>query len=138
MLIQAHARSAKGADDTKRKHTFQFGGRLHTFTLNDAGHMVGEVTDPALIKRLLSLPEGYREYKPDATGSVEVDEGDEGADLASPFVLSIGDGDETVDLRDLNKADLVAFAKENELDIPAALNKADYAQAIVDALNPKI
>lgn len=127
MLIHAHART--------KPHTVEFNGRKYKFSPNDEGHVVAEINDKPTVERLLLLSEGYRVY-----AVVRLEPEPEDTEV-SPFVISIGGGDgseatESLDLRTLTKAQLVAFAAENELkDIKPDLKVDDYRQAIVNALN---
>ena len=103
-------------------HTVEAAGLKLKFEPNAEGHVVCEVPEGPALERLLELAEGYvlhgelpRKAEPDE----DYDE------PLSKYVLTRGDNDETVDLRALDRAGLLAFIAEQELDYKPRANAAD-------------
>lgn len=90
------------------------------FQANEKGHIVAEVKEKRVADRLLSISEGYRVYD---DIPLEVEE-DDAPIQTSPYLLT-QEGDDgrevTVDLRTLDRAELVKFCADN--DIPAPHHK---------------
>jgi hypothetical protein len=104
-LVHAYRRDAP--------HQVDFGAIKFDFAANDAGHQVCEVPDGPELARLLEITEGYVRYGdvPDEPSAAEDDDA-----MASKFIITSGDDDQAVDLRKLDRAGLLAFIEEQELD----------------------
>ena len=111
-----------------RPHTVELGGKSFKFAANEDGHQVCDVPEGPALERLLELAEGYVAYGqvlPTAPGD------DEDAPL-SKYVLTRNENDDTIDLRLLDRAGLLAFIAEQELSYTPRANTPD------DTLRDKI
>jgi hypothetical protein len=83
------------------------------FAPDAEGNVVCAVPDGPAVDLLLNISEAYRVFGAAPEGSTGDD--DENQDAGSRYILSHGEGDETLDLRTLTKAALLDFARENEI-----------------------
>jgi hypothetical protein len=95
-----------------KPHQADFGAVKFDFAANASGHYVCDVPDGPELARLLEITEGYVLY-----GDVPAAPSDAGEDdvMASKLIITSGD-DQAVDLRKLDRAGLLAFIEEQELD----------------------
>lgn len=96
-----------------RPHQADFGAVKFDFAANEAGHYVCDVPEGPELARLLEITEGYVLYGA-VPGSQDEEAEDEG--LSSKFIITSGDDDQAIDLRKLDRAGLLAFIEEQELD----------------------
>lgn len=104
-------------------HTCQAGGLTLKFAPDTEGRVVCDVPEGPALDRLLELTEGYTLLGQKPQVASEPDEDDDAP--LSKYVLTRGDNDETVDLRTLDRAGLLAFIAEQGLDYTPRANAAD-------------
>ena len=106
--------------------------------------MVCEVEDENAIERLLSISEGFCEHgKPprkalgtvvEARGPEDGDVDDEGGIDASPYIMTLEDGqggERQVDLRTLKRPQLMEIVKDNEIP---DVSHSDKNQVVIDKI----
>lgn len=93
----------------KKPHTVEVEGKKYAFKENEHGHFVANVDDEHA-KVLLKITDHYELYGP---GPAETDP--EGGEADVKYVISCGD--ETVDLRTLDKDALLKFAADNDIQV---------------------
>lgn len=103
------------------------------FAAGDDGAHVAEVTDPAHVKRLLGIPEGFREYGQAQADANKPKAAESGDDEPTDYLITTDDGGE-LDLGKLSKAELVAFAKANKIKIDARGSEKDILTTVFDAV----
>jgi hypothetical protein len=115
-------------DPLKQNYVLDAFGITTTFVVNSSGHCVGEVTNPKLLQRLMQIPEGYCLYDEEAQATSAPDKTEmpeEEAQTASKYTL-VSDG-QTIDLRTLDRAGLLAFIAEQSLSYTPRANTTDAA-----------
>lgn len=93
-------------------HAVDLPGGPFLFAPNEHGHFVCEVPEGPALERLLELTEGYKVYGAAAVLAPAEDDDTP----ASKYVITNGEDDSTVDLRTLDRAGLLAFIADQELD----------------------
>jgi len=83
------------------------------FAPDAEGNVLCDVPEGPAVDLLLNIPEAYRVFGAEQPAAGGDDEGN--SDAGSRYILSHGEGDETLDLRTLTKAALLEFARENEI-----------------------
>jgi len=106
--------------------------KYHFAPGEDGGAHVAEVTEPADIARLLSIPEGFREYGEAQAAAAKPKAADDGDDEPTDFLITTDGGE--LDLGKLSKAELVAFAKANAIKIDARASAKDILNTVFDAV----
>lgn len=98
-------------------------GFIAKFAPNEAGEVVCEVPEGPALDRLMEITEAYVVHgiKPQATP--DPDEDDDTP--LSKYVLTRNESDETIDLRTLDRAGLLAFIAEQELGYSPRANTPD-------------
>jgi hypothetical protein len=132
MLIESKIKREGGSRIT-------FGGAVYHFAPDASGAHVCEVADEAAIARLLSIPEAYRLVgnKPPAAAAkpaADKPEGDEPGDEEPETGMVLKNGDQSVNLMEMGKKPLMAFAKEAGFKVDAmasaqAIRESIYKQA---------
>lgn len=114
--VHAHRRTAP-----IEVELFGFTGK---FTVNEAGHVVCEVPEGPALDRLLEITEAYTVYggKP---FTPQADPDDDDDTPLSKYALTRNESDETIDLRTLDRAGLLAFITEQELNYTPRANTPD-------------
>jgi len=98
-------------------------GYIAKFEPNEAGHQVCEVPEGPSLDRLLEISEAYVVYGIKPQAQAEPDEDDDTP--LSKYILTRDDTDATVDLRELDRAALLAFIAEQDLDYKPRANTPD-------------
>lgn len=100
-------------------HSVELFGQVLKFSADAEGRQVCEVPEGPALDRLLEISEGYC-----VLGAPPKQEGDEDQPY-SPYVLTNGDNGKSVDLRTLDRAGLLAFIRDQELDYAPHPNAKD-------------
>ena len=123
MLIHAYPR--------KKPVTVELFGKNYKFVANDNGDFVAEVKEPEAVKRFLSISDHYQEY-----GAPPKADGEADTDPNARFLLT--SGDETINLLELDKDQLLAFAKENDIEVHPNAKAETLRERIIAALKEAV